>query len=223
MSVAVVIPWRGGCEHRDRALQWVEPRIRATGWRVIVAGAPPGDWIKAAAVNPVIARLPVAYSTVVVMDADVWCQGLQAAVSAVQAGARWAVPHQTVYRLTPESTSRLIAGEPPEGLPTSERPHRATRGGGIVVLNRDLANEVPMDPRFRGWGQEDSAYGLALQTLAGEAWASDVPLYHLWHPPQARNTRKVGSIAGQQLYRRYITARIQGPEVMRALIKEAQP
>jgi hypothetical protein len=46
-----------------------------------------------------------------------------------------------------------------------------------------------------------------LRWMAGPAWRSEGPLWHLWHPPQERLTRRVGSRASEQLRGRYRRAR----------------
>ena len=78
-----------------------------------------------------------------------------------------------------------------------------------------------MDKRFIGWGQEDVAFALALHTLAGPAWLGDSDLIHLWHPPQARLTRRKGSVESWALFRRYQSAK-RDPLKMRELLKEAR-
>lgn len=101
------------------------------------------------------------------------------------------------------------------------RPYQGLEGGGAVVARRELITEVPVDPLFEGWGQEDEAWGLALNNLAGPATRQSAPLVHLSHAPQERATRKRGSAASWARYGRYRAAR-GDPEAMRALLKEAE-
>jgi hypothetical protein len=153
-----------------------------------------------------------------VCDADVWCDGLDEAFAAVRDGAAWAVPHGKVHRLTPQATeavyeSGLLAGE------LEQRPYLGHAGGGIVVLSRELWEQVPIDPRFVGWGREDDAWAKALTTLAGKPWRADHPLWHLWHPPQDRPSRTRGSRPTERLWQQYRTADRQRIET---LIAEAR-
>jgi hypothetical protein len=69
---------------------------------------------------------------------------------------------------------------------------------------------VPLDARFTGWGQEDMAWGWALTRVLGAPWHGLAPLLHLWHPPQERSTRVVGSSAGMRLWERYRRAYTAG-------------
>jgi hypothetical protein len=155
----------------------------------------------------------------VVADADVICDGLSAAVTAVLRGQPWAIPHHAVHRLTAQATNQLLAGDDPAGLPVEQDAYRGVTGGGITVLSIDALETVPMDPRFVGWGQEDEAWGVALQTMLGRPWRGLDPLYHLWHPPQPRRTRKMGNPKGEALRRRYALAARRKPE-MKALLAE---
>lgn len=209
---AVIIPWLGGCPHRTRALEWVRKHYP---WPVRVAhGLQP--WVKAEAVNPAVRASRA--EVIVIADADVWCAGLPEAVEAVKDGAPWAIPHRQVRRLSRETTARLIETDT-IGDDLIQRPYTGVLGGGYVVARRETLLEIPLDPRFVGWGQEDVSHGLALLTLAGAPWRGRADLIHLYHPPQDRMTRKYGTPAGRALYRRYLKAK-HDPEAMRALIRE---
>ena len=214
------MPWLGGCEYRDRALDWALGRYAARhpDWGVTIA---PGGrpWVTAAAVNPAVERS--AADIVVVADADVWCDGLLEAVYAVIGGEPWAIPHGDVHRLSPEATTQLLAGADPRRLELAEAVWPGVQGGGYVIARRETLLDIPLDPRFVGWGQEDTSWAMALHYLAGPAWRIHRPLYHLWHPPQDRMSRKRGSVAGWQLYRRYCTAR-EHPARMRELVEEGK-
>lgn len=224
MSVEVVIPWHQGCEHRQRALGWLWTRWGEVhpGWALTLATCPGGDWIKAAAVMPAISASTA--TTIVVADADVWVEGIEEAVQVVEDGGWWAVPHLFVHRLTLAGTEALYGGESfidAAQIGTGEAPYVGVPGGGAVVIRRELALDVPLDPRFVGWGGEDHAWGYALESFVGEPWRSERPLWHLWHPPQDRRSRKVGSVASERLRRRYRDARLFQSD-MRQLVEEAR-
>lgn len=157
---------------------------------------------------------------VVVADADVWTDGLSAAVRAVEEGAAWAIPHLFIHRLTEEGTAAVLRGRAWQDQAFEQRPYRGVPGGGIVIARREVLLEVPLDPRFKNWGQEDESWGMALGTLCGLPWRGEAPLLHLWHPPQRRLSRTRGSREGWNLRRRYMRAR-RDPEEMRQLISEA--
>ncbi|WP_181785075.1 hypothetical protein [Streptomyces phytophilus] len=218
MTVSVVVPWRAGCPHREAALTWVLQQWQAAGYAPALGEPPAGPWCKAAAVA---AALPgVSGELLVIADADVWTDGVEAAVAAVRGGAPWAVPHGQVRRLSKTATAIMLAGGAPEG-PLTRPPYTGYAGGGITVLPRALYERVPLDPRFTGWGQEDEAWALALRTLAGLPWRGTWPLWHLWHPTQPRDSSRWGSVAGRALYERYRRA-ARTPDAMAALVGEME-
>lgn len=215
MTVEVIVPYRAGCEHRERALAYVTSRYEHP---VTIAHAPAGPWSKGATVNPAVRASRA--DILVIADADVWTTGTDAAVDAIAAGASWALPHGSVRRLSQPATQLVLDGHPlTDQLELAERAYRGIHAGGILVARRSTLLQIPLDPRFNGWGGEDQAWGYALYTLLGGAWEGHPPLWHLWHPPQERLNRRVGSVASDQLRRRYLKAR-RDPAVMHALLAE---
>lgn len=218
MRVEVLIPWAGDDPDRRAALGWVTARYTEAGWPVIVGEGDPACWSKAAAVASALAVSDA--ELLVVADADVWCDHLDVAVDAVRAGGAWAMPHRHVHRLTRAATLDVYAGTTPtRDTPTGERPYEGFPGGGIVVMARATYEQVPLDRRFVGWGGEDESWAHALVTLAGKLWRGTAPLWHLWHPPQPRDSRRMGNAANDELRHRYRQAR-RNPQTMRALLDE---
>lgn len=218
----LLIPWRSGCPQRRAALGWVWRRYRRRHpeWPIVFGGCfpPSAPWVKAKAVTPWLPEDDE--EVVIVADADVWCDQTVAALDAVRrGGAAWAIPHRRVHRLSEEGTRAVLAGQRPERQPLEQYPYPGVKGGGIVVTRAGTLREVPLDPRFVGWGGEDAAWGTALVCLLGEPWRGKEPLYHLWHPPQERSDRYEGSEANRALKERYHAARYE-KSAMRSLIEE---
>lgn len=221
MRVAVLVPWRGGCPHRERVWQYIQRLYaeRHPDWQVIEAPAPEGPWSKGAALS--LALTACDAEIIVQGDADVWSDGLSAAVEAVKAGASWSIPHRDVLRLSEEGTEAVLAGAAWDDQPLDQKPYKGLEGGGFVVAPREVLASVGVDPRFVSWGQEDESHAVALHTLVGPPWRGDAPLYHLWHPPQPRMTRRRGSRESWQLRRRYFEAQTD-PAAMRTLVEEGR-
>lgn len=213
---AVVIPWRSGCTWRERSLAYVLGWYRRhhPDWETVVAEvAGTGPWCKATAVQAGLER--TRDRVIVVADADVITPEIDDCVTEVEsARSAWAVPHSAVYRLNADATELVWGGM---SLPDWRAPHvrlrnkvrevhKAVTGGGVVVLDRYCWEQVPMDARFTGWGQEDLAWGWSLARTFGLPFRRMGPCYHLWHPPQPRDTRSTGSAAGHDLWRRYSRA-----------------
>jgi hypothetical protein len=221
-DISVLVPYRGDGSHRDRVWGWVS-RWWASNhpqWQIVTGTCPDGPWIKAVAVADALAR---AHGGLLVLaDADVICDDIGLAVEAVEQGAPWAMPHGKVHRLTEGSSTAVIAGAGPcpalSGL--DRKPYRGYEGGGLTVLPRAAYERVPLDPRFAGWGSEDEAVALAWGALLGRRWRGIAPLWHLWHPPQPRLNKHVGSVESNALLVRYQYAAKDGPVAMRSLIDE---
>lgn len=222
--VSVLIPWRPGDAHREAACRWVTARYEALGWEVLYGSPPPGPWCKALAVSDALQR--ATSGLLVLADADAWCDDAPRAVEAL-ATHQWAIPHRLVHRLTATATTDVLAGTPNDEL--DNPPYYGTIGGGIVAIRRTTYDEVPLDPRFLGWGGEDHAWGIALRSLAGRPWIGQRPLVHLWHPPQAeapdirgpRAKQTIPDPANRALDRRYRDAKSSARR-MRALVDEAR-
>jgi hypothetical protein len=222
VSVAVLVPWRPDGGPRQTVWAWVRRQwaLWHEDYEIVTGACPDGPWSKGAAVADALSQTGA--GTLVVADADVWTVGVPEAVDAVVSGrARWAMPHQLVRRLTEEATQAVLDGASVSGQPTAET-HRGMQGGGMIVLDRQVLEGVPMDPQFTGWGQEDQAWALALETLAGPMWRGTSDLFHLWHPPAPRRSRSVGSAESLARYRRYQAAAGQQAQ-MRALVAEFCP
>lgn len=215
MATAVVVPCRLEDAHRRAAWSWVRSRYEELhpGWEV-VTGTCAGPWVKAEAVGDALSRTDA--DRLLIADADVWTDGLQQAVDWLDEWP-WSIPHHAVYRLTEAATAVVLAGGPLGG-DTTQHPYKGYAGGGYVAVRRDVYEQVPLDPRFVGWGQEDQAWHLALRRITGHGPRGKADLWHLYHDPQPRKSRQTGSDASAALLHRY--QRANTPETMSALIDE---
>lgn len=189
--VTVIVPRSPGtCSHRDGNWGWVRARWEHhhPGWQILEAPDPGTDWSKGRAVASVIARAD--HDVLVVADADSFADPAALSEAAEMAAVHgWAVPFTEVRRLNEEATAAVTAG-PPDTDPPAARSALARGvycpgpGGGIVAVTREAWDTVGgIDPRFKGWGGEDLAFGWALATLVGPLHRATGPLWHLWHPP----------------------------------------
>ncbi|MCK9921599.1 galactosyltransferase-related protein [Frankia sp. AgPm24] len=225
-----MVPFRPDGADRDRIWSWLADRWRTThpGWELRVGEYPAsaGPWRKSAAVRAALTGCTA--RVLVIADADVWVTPtdvLAQAVTLAADGAPWVMPHRQVRRLSPETTARVLAGEPVEQAGATrgalaERPYVGMRGGGLLVIRADAWEQVGgFDPRFAGWGGEDEALGLAADALLGQGVRLPGVLWHLWHPPAPRLSRTVGSKPSRRLVARYQTAR-RDPAAMARLVDE---
>lgn len=226
MTVAVIVPLSTALdEHRERAWQWIRSRYQEEhpDWE-IAAGYCTGPWIKARAVDDALRRTDA--DVLVVADADCWIDSLADPVAQVAGGRLECVfPHGRVIRLNEHATTQVYTDGLPDTWPPRSDLEQADYdgkvGGGIVILTRDLYERAPLDPRFIGWGREDEAWGRALLTTTRQRAHGDLPLWHLWHPPQQRRNRMQGSEANEQLWFRYRDAAGDN-DAMSLLIEEVR-
>lgn len=221
MTVSVLVPFGGTCEWRQRALDWTRARYEELGWEVVVGRGDADEWRKADAVAEALQR--ARGDVLVVADADCWSCDIAAAVELVEQGTPWVVPFMRVYRLNQRATESVYEGEElSHRLSRARPPYRGVMGGGIVVIDRDLYAQLPLDRRFVGWGGEDDSWGWALRTLIGEPTRLNAHLWHLWHPSLApTRAGDYGNPDNNALAGRYKDA-WQQPDVMRTIVEEAR-
>ena len=240
-AVSVLVPYRPDGADRDRAWSYVREWWwhHQPGWEVITGASPDGPWCKALAVADALSRAQG--RVLMIADADVFCDPGQLGRLAQLVGEGsldWAVPHRQVVRLTAAATADVLAGgglpalpnrrrpsasrARPGGPPLIERAYTGREGGGLTVIRRSVYEQIPLDPRFVGWGQEDTSWAVALQVMGARMVRHDHTLWHLWHPPAPRLSlrRGVGSVANLELHHRYLRA--VTPDLMRQLLDEAR-
>lgn len=229
MNVAVIIPVdvetaRGEGE-RDILLRHVRTELLThIPEREVIIGICHGEWRKASAVADGLTRTDA--DVIVVHDADVLVPmaALRLAVTVVNNGAAWAIPHTNVHRLSRLSTAERIAGMSsviPHRQQLVRWPYVGVAGGGIVVLRRETYEDCPLDERFIGWGNEDICWGFALSTLHGAPWRGDADLVHLYHEHAAPGATRSPRFDSERLRRAYRAYRGDA-ERMRALVDGAK-
>lgn len=201
-GVSVVIPRsRVDSPARQRAADYVRRWYAAhfPAWQVVEGWHERGPWVKGAAVWDALRH--ATGKTLVLADADclVGVADLQGAVDAVMGGAPWAIPHLMVRRLAQDVTEHVLRSDPAEwsvdavtsygggdiyerqpGVPAS--PYKGFAGGGLLVVNRAAYCATGGFPTtFHGWGAEDEALALILDTLVGKHVRGTGDLIHLWH------------------------------------------
>ena len=237
-SVSLIVPLGDGHnDTRETNWEWLRARWEALRpqWEIIEGRCRADRWCKAEAVTNA-ARYATA-DVWVICDADLWVESWPTLRDAAELARThgWSVPCGNVYRLNPTATADIVANDPDQpidwpvqrhNLDTSLRnanPYRLFPGGGIFAVTPDAYDQAGgFDPRFVGWGGEDTSLGAALTTLVGPPARLEASVWHLWHP-RSKQAAKLGrpSGANERLNRRYLHAE-GDPEAMRQLITERE-
>jgi len=226
MHVTIAVPLGNSEPHRDAAWEHAQAYwARETPTWPIVTGRHSGaKYRKGVAVAKALDQVTTDH--VLIVDADVLIPNLpQAALDLAASDSAWCMPHLRIHRLTPEATRLVHAGVDPFTLigdrSLLEERYKHCVGAGAALLRTEDARAVPFDARFEGWGGADWSWGWALQTLLGAPHRPSSPMVHLWHPPQPRPARSIGSPENEALRSRYRAA-FGDPAAMQALIGEAR-
>lgn len=195
--ISILIPFRDSGDRKEQ-LEWLQKRweLLFPEAEVIIESDDGKDpFSKTIAVNNCYKR--ATSDILAIVDADVWVDPelLKKAAQDIRSGKEvWVRPCGTVYRLDKKFTYNLIAFSPNAKFPKVSEANceRITPTVGLVsVFSRKQFEYVGgMDPRFRGWGWEDTAWNLLLDKIFGRASIWDNIVYHLWHPRMKDDTDK---------------------------------
>jgi hypothetical protein len=113
----------------------------------------------------------------------------------------WFVPYRNFYRLTEAASQNVLQSDPAHPYLFGKKPSEddvlnmadftGTSGSAIGHWYGALIQLMPCeafeavggwDPRFRGWGGEDSSAMRAMDTLYWPHKTIPGPVFHIWHP-----------------------------------------
>jgi hypothetical protein len=215
-GVSVLVP-RGAEDspERVRAWRWLARRLAALypHWQVI-EGRSSNPWCKGLAVRDALSRATGA--TLVVLDADcvLPAAALREAVALVASGAApWVVPHTMVHRLSQQATVDWLGQDPAVAVAAPDRDalarptYQGYPGGGVFIVSRPaFAAFGGIPTAMVGWGAEDEAAAVIMDTLLGPHQRLAYDLVHLWHAPQT--TKQHGDYRrNRPIFRRYLAAK----------------
>lgn len=128
----------------------------------------------------------------IITDADIIFQrSLLELIIYAAANYPWVVPFTRGLKLNKTVTERLISEGIPEELRflDSDADFILPFAGPFMnVMTRESFDRIHgMDERFEGWGGEDDAMRISLDTLCGQHCRIRGDIYHLWHPPAVIN------------------------------------
>ncbi len=200
-DIDVIIPFGGDDVYRQLNLLHIQQQWWDLEIPIKVGVYEEGPWCKAYAVEEALINSTAEW--IIITDGDVWCENVDHWIDdVVTSEQQWGIPHKTIDRLDAASTSKVLTGGPWGGT-YAKPPYKSVAGGGTVMLRREMYEQVPLDPRFVGWGYEDECWGLGLMTMFGEPVKGTDPMWHLWHPPAIPKTGRVMDSDKRRLRQRY--------------------
>ena len=195
MTVSILVPFRPERRNDIRIKHWAWIKKR---WEHVLPEAEIVEgttdavpFSKSQAVNDAFHRS--SGDLLIIADADTWIERdhITAALDQASTIPHAVIPWTNCYRLNRVDSSTIHRADPAGPFPVTKKmldrindeptPSPASMAMNIVIQRRSFEAVGGMDPRFLGWGGEDTSFGLACWTLLGptvllmgNAWS----LYH---------------------------------------------
>lgn len=191
-KLTIAFPFRAGCEFREKSFPFVmqayQDIVPYADFITVDSGDTPFN--RAATRNRCVQRAES--GVVVIADADILpdAAALLESITAARDEGGLHLGYDYYRALMKESTQRFYYDRTnpsrhdkrdPSLLPMAFDSTTSTCG--IVVMRCDqwfLAGG--MDERFTGWGFEDTAFAIAVETMIGPLTNHHGTVNHLWHP-----------------------------------------
>lgn len=230
MNVSVLVALRDDSPDQFRIRLWDFVRARLTvdhpDYEVVVASDDGLDpFNKCVALNRAAAQ--AAGEVFYILDSDSFVRPEQVRTAVAELEG-WSRPWTRKVKLNERDTATLLGRESWDGTLDALWIRRAENRNSYwaappLLLTRDLFYAAGgLDERFRGWGQEDTAFAWALKALSGPAQSVRGDCLHLWHPRIGKSGRdqwtgQEGFHTNRELAAAYRRA-ARSPEAMQELI-----
>jgi glycosyltransferase involved in cell wall biosynthesis len=209
ISVLVPLHLTKSDNQRAKNWQWLKQYWEANlpGAEIIIGIDPDADekpFSKSVAVNNAASK---AHGNIfVIIDADVYISPEAVIYCAEEIRLAenkgrnlWFMPYRKLYRLTEEASQKILSCNPAQPIEISPSPEDYTNtgmfdntpvtnighwyGAMIQIMSRKAFYTVGgWDHRMRGWGGEDHAAMVAMDTLYGPHKTISSAILHIWHP-----------------------------------------
>lgn len=224
VKVVTLVPRRAGDPHRDRLWEFCRSWWQADhpDWPIVEGHHDTGPFNRSAALNQA-ARGD--WDVAVVIDADIIANPTAAAtaVDIAHGTGRLVISHHDRVMLNRRGTDQVLDGyRGPWRVKAMVETVYTDSVSCCLAIPRQAWDAVGgFDERFAGWGYEDSAFHIAVETLTGSTavrLASE--LFHLWHATSSEASKASPTcVANRSRLERYQAA-AGDPTTVRALLDE---
>lgn len=186
MHVAVLTPRRADYGRRDQLAEWTAARWADLhpDFEVVEGHHDDGPFNRAAAINDAAAKAPDA-DVYVVADCDSFVDAaqLRQAIDTAVISGQVTFAYDRFAYLSRAMSDAIMDGFAGDWWPGVEWTMTGTCSSMVVASGPLWRTLGGADEGFIGWGGEDIALSLALQTFGGGMKRIPGEVWHLWHPP----------------------------------------
>lgn len=234
MKVAILVPRRNDNGWRDRLWAHCRPiwEQNFPNWPIFEGhhDASEGPFNRSAAVNRAASLADGwmnGWDVALVIDSDTISEpeAVRAAVQRTWETGVLSVAHDERHMLSRRGTDQVLAGTAPKDLQgryAVKRTYRDSVSCAIAVRRQEWDAVGGFDTRFEGWGFEDTAFRVAIETVTDRAMhVEKASCYHLWHETAPGADHSSPTFAKNYTLKvRYERAHFQ-PERLKALLTGA--
>lgn len=210
-KISLLIPFSSDDPKRERNFKWLIKywRHQLPDAEIVIGHSKSKVFCKGEALNNAFKKSSGKVLAVVDADAYLRSEVIEYCADRIlEEQARghnlWFVPYRFLYRLTERVTEHIVHSNPAHPYIPLEPPldcqiecnHEMVRYGSmygamITIFPRKAMEVIKcFDEHFYGWGGEDMAFLLALDTMFGKHKTTGNAVFHLWHHYHGKTHRE---------------------------------
>ena len=196
-DLTIVIPFRAQDARRKMLFDWILNRYKSImpESQIVIADSDPGQpFSRSQSRNVGVDAVKTNYILLADADTIPYRPFIESSIDLLKTGANWVIPYgrKGFYVLKKPYSDKLLS-QPVDTFTTPdffEWDFNTESWGGLVLMSKSSFVKVNgYDERFKGWGFEDNAFQIAMDTIVGPfsrvefGWSA-----HLWHAASNEDT-----------------------------------